>query len=133
MGADPIGALPAGQGNAERAKAMNQSPHLRDEAMDWPSIFIPPLHAATVELEWGIYSAGSEVLVILAASRRCGLLSCHTKFGIPHGGVGKSRHASLVGLVDRARGIRRQCYGLRDLGLAQGRRACTNRNKLHAA
>jgi hypothetical protein len=52
MGADPIGALPAGQGNVERAKAMDQSLHWSDEAMDRPSNFIPPLRVATVELEW---------------------------------------------------------------------------------
>jgi hypothetical protein len=40
MGADPIGALPAGQGNAERAKAMNQSLRSSDEAMNWPSVFL---------------------------------------------------------------------------------------------
>src|SRR6266568_4490555 len=130
MGADPIGALPAGQGNVERARAMNPILHWSDEAMDWPSIFIPPLHVATAELEWASIVL-VQVRVILAASRRCG--PRNRTANLPHGGVGKSRHASLVGLVDRARGIRRQCYGMRNLGLAQGRRACTNRNKLHAA
>ena len=52
MGADPIGALPVGQGDAEAAKAMDPILYWSDEAMDWPLIFIPPLHVATVELEW---------------------------------------------------------------------------------
>ena len=52
MGADPIGALPIGQGNVERAKAMHQSLYWSDEATARPSMFIPPLHVATVELEW---------------------------------------------------------------------------------
>lgn len=52
MGADPIGALPAGQGNAERTKAMNRSLRSSDETMNWPPVFIPPLRIAAVELEW---------------------------------------------------------------------------------
>jgi hypothetical protein len=52
MGADPIGALPAGQGNEDCAKALNQSLRWSDEAMDWPSVSIPPLRVAMVELEW---------------------------------------------------------------------------------
>jgi hypothetical protein len=31
---------------------MDQRLHWSDETMDWLSIFIPPLHVATVELEW---------------------------------------------------------------------------------
>src|SRR5882757_6494498 len=112
MGADPIGALPAGQGNAERARAMNRSFRSSDEGLDWPPVFIPPLRAAVVELEW---------------ASRVPVRSRNTS--IPHGGVGKSGHASLVGLADCARGIRWQCHRIRDLGLAQGCRACANRNK----
>ena len=69
MGADPIGALPVGQGNAATAKAMCPNPSLEREAMDWPSIFILPLHVATVELEWAPLVL-VQVRVILPASRR---------------------------------------------------------------
>src|SRR5215470_2833942 len=46
---------------------------------------------------------------------------------------GKLKHASLLGLAGRARGIRRQCCDVRGLGLAQGRRARADRDELHAA
>jgi len=64
MGADPIGALPAGQGNVLRAKAMDQSLRLSDEATEWSTVFIPPLHEATTELEWASSVAfGSEIRI----------------------------------------------------------------------
>src|SRR5260221_5832167 len=112
MGADPIGALPVGQGNAERAKGREPNPPLEERSHGLAFNFYSTIARSHGRTRVGVNSAGSEVLVILAASRRCG--PRNRTASIPHGGVGKSRHASLVGLVDRARGIRRQCYGLRD-------------------
>jgi hypothetical protein len=53
MGADPIGAPPAGQGNAEPAKNSEPRPPFERPSHELAlSLFIPPLRIAAVELEW---------------------------------------------------------------------------------
>jgi hypothetical protein len=53
MGADPIGAPLAGQGNVERAKNYEPRPPFERPSRELAiSLFIPPLRIAAAELEW---------------------------------------------------------------------------------
>jgi hypothetical protein len=78
MGADPIGALPVGQGNAERVKGHELKPPFEGRSHGLAFNFYSTIARSHGRTRVGMQNAGSEVLVILAASRRRGLLSRHT-------------------------------------------------------